>query len=162
MAYYPHNVHFLWFAASADGQSRVALEAARKVAGGVPDAQLAELPLLAGFRVVPYWALLRFGRWQEVLKEPEPPAGSAFLRGAWHYARGQALVATGDPDAAARELEAIEALLPDKSLDQPLFSFGQGFVTQSAGFIGNGNPLDIELFTHPGNPHLSTLGENCK
>jgi tetratricopeptide (TPR) repeat protein len=126
MAYYPHNVHFLWFAASADGQSRVALEAARKVAAGVPDAQLAELPLLAGFRVVPYWALLRFGRWQEVLKEPEPPAGSAFLRGAWHYARGQALVATGDPDAAARELGAIEALLPDRSLDQPLFSPNTG------------------------------------
>ena len=22
MAYYPHNIHFLWFAATADGQSR--------------------------------------------------------------------------------------------------------------------------------------------
>ena len=60
------------------------------------------------------------------MKEPEPPAASAFLRGAWHYARGQALVATGDPDAAARELAALEALLPDKSLDQPLFSPNTG------------------------------------
>ena len=133
MGYYPHNVHFLWFAASADGQSTVALEAARKVASKVPDAQLAELPMLAGFRVVPYWTLVRFGRWQEMLKEPEPAAGSAFLRGAWHYARGQAFVATGDPDAAARELTALEALLPDKSLDQPLFSPNTGRAILSIG-----------------------------
>src|ERR1041384_5848896 len=31
MAYYPHNLHFLWFAATAEGNSKLALEAARKV-----------------------------------------------------------------------------------------------------------------------------------
>jgi hypothetical protein len=133
MGYYPHNVHFLWFAASADGQSAVALEAARKVASKVEDAQLTELPLLAGFRVVPYWTLVRFGRWQEMLREPEPPATSAYLRGAWHYARGQAMLATGDTDGAARELAALEALLPDKSLDQPLFSPNTGRAILSIG-----------------------------
>ena len=76
MGYYPHNVHFLWFAATADGQSKVATDAARKVASRVEEAQLAQLPMLAGFRVVPYWAHVRFGRWQEMLAEPEPPAGS--------------------------------------------------------------------------------------
>lgn len=133
MGYYPHNVHFLWFAASADGQSAVALEAARKVASKVADAQLTELPMLAGFRVVPYWALVRFGRWQEMLQEPQPTAASAFLRGAWHYARGQALVATGDVDGAARELASLQALLGDKSLDQPLFSPNTGRAILSVG-----------------------------
>ena len=76
MGYYPHNVHFLWFAAAADGQSKVAIDAARKVASRVEEAQLAQLPMLAGFRVVPYWAHVRFGQWQEMLAEPEPPAGS--------------------------------------------------------------------------------------
>lgn len=133
MGYYPHNVHFLWFAASADGQSAAAIEAARKVASKVPDEQLPELPMLAGFRVVPYWALVRFGRWQEMLKEPEPTAQSAFLRGAWHYARGQALVATGDAAAAERELAALEALLPDRSLEQPLFSPNTGRAILSVG-----------------------------
>jgi tetratricopeptide (TPR) repeat protein len=122
MGYYPHNVHFLWFAAAADGQSGAALEAAHKVAANVADAQLTELPMLAGFRVVPYWALVRFGRWEQMLAEPDPGPASAFLRGAWHYGRGQALVATGATDAAARELSALEALLGDSSLDQPLFS----------------------------------------
>jgi len=133
MGYYPHNVHFLWFAASADGQSKVALEAARKVASKVADAQLTELPMLAGFRVVPYWALVRFGRWQEMLKEPEPAAANAFLRGSWHYARGQALVATGDVEGAARELASLQALLGDKSLDQPLFSPNTGRAILSIG-----------------------------
>ena len=36
---------------------------------------------LAGFRVAPYYALTRFGKWDEMLKEPEPPAFSASLRG---------------------------------------------------------------------------------
>jgi tetratricopeptide (TPR) repeat protein len=136
VGYYPHNVHFLWFAAAADGQSAVALEAARKVASKVPDAQVSELPMLAGFRVVPYWALVRFGRWQEMLTEPEPTPGSAFLRGAWHYARGQALIATGHADGAVRELTALEALLPDKSLDQPLFSPNTG-----RGILAIGPPM---------------------
>jgi tetratricopeptide (TPR) repeat protein len=133
MGYYPHNVHFLWFAATADGQSKVATDAARKVASRVEEAQLAQLPMLAGFRVVPYWAHVRFGRWQEMLAEPEPPSGSVFLAGAWHYARGQALVATGDVAAAERELAALVAALPDKSLDQPLFSPNTGRAILSIG-----------------------------
>ncbi len=122
MAYYPHNVHFLWFAAAADGQSAVALDAARSLASKVTDEQLAQVPILAGFRVVPYWAFVRFGQWQEMLQQPDPGPANVFLRGAWHYARGQALVATGDLGGAERELSALEALLGDPSLDQPLFS----------------------------------------
>ena len=37
MAYYPHNIHFLWFAATADAQSAVAIDAAQKVAAKIPD-----------------------------------------------------------------------------------------------------------------------------
>jgi tetratricopeptide (TPR) repeat protein len=133
MAYYPHNVHFLWFAAAADGQSGVAIDSARKVAARIDDAQLSAMPMLAGFRVVPYWAYVRFGKWQEMLAEPAPPASSAFLRGAWHYGRGQAFVATGNVDAAERELRLLEALMPDKGLDQPLFSPNTGRAILSIG-----------------------------
>jgi tetratricopeptide (TPR) repeat protein len=122
MAYYPHNVHFLWFAATFDGQSALALEAARKVGAGVSDEMLAEMPLLAGFRVVPYYAMARFGRWDEILAQPQPPADSPFLVGAWHYVRGLALVARGRADEAERELQAVRALLHDKRLEAPLFS----------------------------------------
>jgi tetratricopeptide (TPR) repeat protein len=122
MGYYPHNIHFLWFAATMDGRSVLALDAARKVASKVPDEAMQELPLLAGFRVVPYYALARFAKWDEILAEPAPPAGQAFLQGTWHYVRGLALVAKGQLDAADRELAAIGALMNDKGLDEPLFS----------------------------------------
>jgi tetratricopeptide (TPR) repeat protein len=122
MAYYPHNVHFLWFAATFDGQSQVAIEAAKKVAAGIDDTMLAEMPLLAGFRVTRYYALARFGKWDEVLKEPAPPASSPFLTGAWHYVRGLALVSKGRLEEADAELDALRQVMTAKGLDAPLFS----------------------------------------
>ena len=55
-----------------EGRSETAIAAARKVAARVTDESMDQLPLLAGFRVVPYYALTRFGRWDEMLTEPEP------------------------------------------------------------------------------------------
>jgi tetratricopeptide (TPR) repeat protein len=126
MAYYPHNIHFLWFAASADGQSRAALDAARKVAAKIDDKALAEVPITAGFRVVPYWAMARFGQWDAILKERKPPAASAFLVGAWHYVRGLAFVAKGQLAAADKELVALRAQMRHPSLDGPMFSPNAG------------------------------------
>lgn len=126
MAYYPHNLHFLWFAATADGRSKLALEAARKTASRVDDETLKAVPLLAGFRVVPYFALTRFGKWDEMLREPEPPAGSAYMRGQWHYNRGTAFVGKGQIDKAEDEMEKLNEIMADKSLDSPLFSPNTG------------------------------------
>ncbi|HEX3279827.1 MAG TPA: hypothetical protein VHR36_01235 [Pyrinomonadaceae bacterium] len=128
MAYYPHNLHFLWFAATAEGRSKLAIDAARKAASQVNDDTLKAVPLLAGFRVVPYYALTRFGKWDEMLKEPEPPAISAYLTGMWHYNRGTAFLGKGQTDDAAQELAKLKAMLSDKSLDQPLFSPNTGLM----------------------------------
>ena len=122
MAYYPHNIHFLWFSAMFDGQLAIAREAGRKVASKIDDATLVQMPMLAGFRVVPYWTLLRFGQWDEMLKEPAPPSDNAYLIGSWHYARGQAFAATGRLAEAKAELAALEKTLQDPALAQPLFS----------------------------------------
>ena len=122
MSYYPHNIHFLWFSATFDGQSRVAIEAARSLAAKIDDEALRTVPLLAGFRIVPYYALTRFGRWEEMLKEPEPSASNAVMRAVWHYGRGLALVATGRTDAAEAELARLRELMSDESMKQPLLS----------------------------------------
>ena len=126
MAYYPHNLHFLWFAATAEGNSKLAIEAARKAASRVDDETLKAVPLLAGFRVVPYYALTRFGKWDEMLREPEPPATSAYLRGMWHYARGTAFLGKGQTDSAEQEFATLNEIMADKSLDHPLFSPNTG------------------------------------
>jgi tetratricopeptide (TPR) repeat protein len=126
MGYYPHNLHFLWFAATFDGQSRKAIDAARKTASKVDDAALKQLPLLAAFKVVPYYALTRFGRWDDMLAETAPADGNAFLSGIYRYARGIALVAKGRIPDAERELTTLTTLLKDPSLDAPLFSPNSG------------------------------------
>ncbi len=126
MAYYPHNIHFLWFAASADVQSALAIDSAKKVAEKIADPVLAEMPITAGFRVVPYWANVRFGRWAEILAEPAPPSTSVFLTAAWHFARGMALVATGKVPEAEQHLTTLKSLLPNPALDTPLFSPNTG------------------------------------
>lgn len=122
LGYYPHNIHFLWFAATLDGQSEVAIDAARNAAAKIDDKVLNEFPMMAIFRVIPYWSLARFGRWQDVLQEPAPPATNAFLTGSWHYVRGLAFVATGQLHQAEQELDSLNKILQDPTLDTPLFS----------------------------------------
>lgn len=122
MAYYPHNIHFLWHAATMDGRGAVAVDSARKVASQITDEAMKEIPLLAGFRVVPYYALTRFGRWDEMLKEPAPPADNPYLTGTWHYARGLASLAKGQVADAEKALAEVQRISRDKALEYSLFS----------------------------------------
>lgn len=120
--YTPHNIHFLWFAATMDGQSRLAIESARKLASTIDDAALDAVPGTGTFRVTPYWAYAKFGKWNEILQEPAPPATNAFLKGGWHYVRGLAFAATRQLPQAEQELEALRGIMKNGSLDWPLMS----------------------------------------
>jgi hypothetical protein len=122
MAYDPHNIHFLWYAATAEGRSKEAIKAARKTAAQVSDEQLDALPLLGAFRVVPLYALARFGKWDEVLAEEPPADRHLFLKGTSHYVRGLAFLGKGDLDAAEKELAEVRRIAADKALDFTLFS----------------------------------------
>jgi len=122
LGYYPHNIHFLWWASSMEGRSKTAVEAARKVASKVSDEMMEQLPLLAGFRVVPYYALARFGLWDEMLAEPAPADRFLYLKGTWRYARGLALAAKGRTADAEVELAELRRTATDPALDYPLFS----------------------------------------
>jgi hypothetical protein len=77
--YYPHNIHFLWAASSMEGRSAVAIDAARKVAANVRLEQIDQFPAVEFFHTIPLLALVQFGRWDEVLAEPEPRAEHAAL-----------------------------------------------------------------------------------
>jgi pimeloyl-ACP methyl ester carboxylesterase len=109
VSYYPHNLHFLWAAATFEGRGAVAIDAARKVAAKVPHHHAGALAWTADFPVTPMLAYARFGRWQDVLTEPKPPANEPYAAGIWHYARGLAFVARGQVDRAGAELAAVKA-----------------------------------------------------
>jgi tetratricopeptide (TPR) repeat protein len=108
--YYPHNVHFMYAAASFEGRGTEAISAARRVHGLVPIEMLPHMPMLEGFLAVPYFALARFGHWDEILAEPAPPADQGYVTGIWHYVRGLAYSAKGDPKQAKAELAALDAI----------------------------------------------------
>lgn len=117
LAYYPHNIHFLWDSATMEGRSRTAIEAARKAASKIPDGAWREVPLLHQFLVTPLFAYTRFGEWDLILSEPQPAQDSLFWTGVWHYARGIAFTAKGKLDEATRELDSLGKIAAEKSLD---------------------------------------------
>jgi len=117
LAYYPHNIHFLWDSATMEGRSRTAIEAARKAASKIPDGAWREVPLLHQFLVTPLFAYTRFGEWDLILSEPQPAQDSLFWTGVWHYARGIAFTAKGKLDEATRELDSLGKIAAKKSLD---------------------------------------------
>jgi tetratricopeptide (TPR) repeat protein len=128
LAYYPHNLHFIWMGASASGRRALALESAQKLAGVIPQEALSSVPILQGFLVVPYYAMVRFGEWERILADAGPRHQTPFTRGVWHFARAMALAATNQLAAAEREREALAALVADSALKgQTTFSTNTGY-----------------------------------
>ncbi|WP_437801573.1 hypothetical protein [Sorangium sp. So ce693] len=117
MMYFPHNLYFLSVSASMEGRSAVAVRAARELADAVPDHNVRHMPMLEMFRPALLFALVRFGRWDDVLAEPAPPPELRYTTGIWRYARGRALAATGRHDDAAREAAALRAIASESSDD---------------------------------------------
>jgi tetratricopeptide (TPR) repeat protein len=123
LAYYPHNLHFLYAVSGFEGNSELTILAAEKVAAAIPHHALKDFPLLQGFLAIRDFALARFGRWEQILKLPAPTHDTLFLKGVRHYVRGTAFAATGRLEEASRELDALKGIVADKALDETPASF---------------------------------------
>ncbi|MDE2690816.1 MAG: tetratricopeptide repeat protein [Acidobacteriota bacterium] len=126
VGYYPHNIHFLWASATFGGRAELAIETADHLADEVPVELAPALPFLQNYLATPLFARVRFGRWQEVLDTPRPPAGQTFQTAMWHYAQGLALAAGGDPRGARRHLKALGKLRRSTELAELSISFATG------------------------------------
>ena len=118
LVYHPHNVHFLVASAAMEGRGAVSIAAARKLATHVDPKMMRTtgLETLQHYAITPLFALTRFEKWDEILKEPRPARGLDYPNGVWHYARGMASSATGQPAAAAKELAALRAIASKDAL----------------------------------------------
>jgi tetratricopeptide (TPR) repeat protein len=126
-AYYPHNLHFIWMGATASGQGKLALDSARRVANAIPDHALGTVPILQGFVVVPYWAMVRFAQWDAILSDTGPRHKTAFTRAVWHFARAMAFVAKDRLGDAETELATLTALVDEPEMSgQTTFSNNTG------------------------------------
>jgi tetratricopeptide (TPR) repeat protein len=131
--YYPHNIDFIWQSASMQGRSAETVRAAREFAENAPAEMIKQMPDMETAPVAPIVALVRFGRWDEVLRYPMPPAEWPYTSGVWHYARGLAFNAKGQPTEAARELGQLEAILKSLPPERTVaFFFRAGNMLQMA------------------------------
>ena len=127
LGYYPHNLHFIWMGATASGQKALALESAERLANAIPQEALGSVPILQGFLVVPYWAMVRFSEWDRILDDKGPRHDTPFTRGAWRYARALAFAAKDRLSDAERELAELKTLAADPALNgQTTFSNNTG------------------------------------
>ena len=120
ISYYPHNLHFLWAAATLEGRKAAAVDAAHKVAAKVPHHHAGAVAWTADFPVTPMLAHVRFGLWQEVLTEPMPPLNQPYAIGIWHYARGLGFIARRRLDRAAAELAALQEVMKHEAFTTTL------------------------------------------
>ena len=123
MMYYPHNLDFVWQAASMEGRGAECVRAAREFAAEVPAEAVLEMPDMETAPAAPLFALARFARWDEVLAEPAPPERLRYVTGAWRYARGLALIGKGRRDEAARELGELRAVTQSVPPERTLAGF---------------------------------------
>lgn len=119
LAYMPHNHHFLWYAAMMAGQQEVALQAAQSTATMVNPKLLrkAGYGTLQHYTSIPLYTFVKFGLWEQILAEPTPAANLLYPTGVWRYARGMALVAKGQMQKAAQELEQLRAIATSPGLN---------------------------------------------
>lgn len=118
LGYYPHNIHFLWSAASMLGDSKTAIDAAKKTAEKVPLSELKNSYFLQNFAVTPLLAYIRFGKWNEVLTVPYPGDEYSYMKLIWHYTRGIAFVRKDNLKDALEELDFLDS--QDKYLDHEM------------------------------------------
>ncbi len=125
--YYNHNLHFLASAWSMAGNWAEAKKASDQLGASVTPL-LAEMPMVEAFLTMPAFVNLRFQRWSEVVRQPDPGSKLPILKAIWHYGRVLALVSTRD----ARRAEA----------EKKLFEAARARVPADA-FYGNNSPKDV-------------------
>ena len=123
MMYYSHNLHFIAMAAAMNGNYGESRRGARLLAANVGP-HVKDTPGLGGFLTVPMAVEVRFHRWNEILKTPQPDPAIETVTVFWHFARGLALAGTGDVDDAEAEhktvAEAQEKTSPDAIFQMPI------------------------------------------
>ena len=120
MGYYPHNFHVMWYALNMLGRSQEALKAARDIAEKVPGKVVKQVPSLEYFSPTLLYTLVRFSRWDEILRQPAPPRELRYTTGIWHYARSLAYTAKNRPDSAAVERDRLVAIEKATSPEQSM------------------------------------------
>jgi tetratricopeptide (TPR) repeat protein len=118
MAYYTHNLHFLADSDMMRGRLAEAQQAAAELSERIlPHADM--MPMIESMAVSPLNVLMRFGRHDDILKQPAPPENRPVMVAWWHFARGVARARLQHVDEAEMEraqLRTASARVPETAL----------------------------------------------
>jgi tetratricopeptide (TPR) repeat protein len=109
LMYYSHNLHFVSYARMAQGRFEDALDYSRRLRKNV-DGAIDDMPMLAPYGAFQWMVLTRFGKWEEMLAEPEPKEKTAMMQAFYRYARGLAYAGLNKVPEARAERERMEAI----------------------------------------------------
>jgi tetratricopeptide (TPR) repeat protein len=104
--YYNHNLHFECVAETMSGRYTEAIAAARQLEANVAPA-VRLMPMLESFMPTPTLVLVRFRRWAEIMKVPQPARELPITVALWHFARGVADAANNRLQDADNEQRAF-------------------------------------------------------
>jgi len=115
LGYVPHNWHFATMTAGLTGSRTLALRAAEQTAQRADRDKMGSPPLEAMqlFLVAPLFTQVRFGEWDAILAQAEPPSTLPFPSAIWRFARGMAHVRRNELPQAGADLAALHAIAID-------------------------------------------------
>jgi tetratricopeptide (TPR) repeat protein len=146
MMYYCHNLHFLAASYSMAGDFTHAKQAADELVAHVGP-MVHDMPMAEVYTPTPIFVLVRFHRWDEVLKLPPPNPSLAMTTAFWHFARGSAFAAKGQIAIAEAERRILETARKETPADLE-FSF---FFNKAQTFLDLAeNVLDARIFAAKG------------
>ena len=116
LAYYSHNIHFLWTSSEMLGRYQAAEDAGQRLqraaAAGAPMA--AALPPVQLYLLVPVVTDIRFGKWDKALAEKLPSPALKLDTAISHYARAFAFANKHQFRNAAKERKALAGMIAKK------------------------------------------------
>ena len=106
MMYYSHNLHFIAMCAAMNGNYADAKKNGDMLAAHVGP-HVKDMPPLEGFMTIPLAVNVRFHRWEDVLKMPQPSPDMKITTVFWHFARGMAFAGTSKVSEAEAEYKIV-------------------------------------------------------
>ena len=118
MMYYSHNLHFIAMCSAMNGDYAEAKKGADRLAAHVAP-YVKDMPPLEGFMTIPMAVGVRFHRWDDILRMPQPSAEMKTATVFWHFGRGMALAAKGKLSDAEAEYTIVASAEASMSEDVP-------------------------------------------
>ncbi|HJW95528.1 MAG TPA: hypothetical protein VJ901_18060 [Thermoanaerobaculia bacterium] len=108
--YYSHNLQFGSASYAMVGDYATSKKMAGEFAGNVMNF-VKMMPPVESFAIAPVLVDVRFAKWRDVLKAPDPNVGPVSTA-LWHFARGTAFAKLGNVAGAESEQKVLDAALP--------------------------------------------------